>query len=167
MTRRRAGSTVHVQNPPQAMMPDRSLPSYYFSIPVRYADTDAQTHVFFANYFTYLDEAYMAYLAEVGFSWDELAKLNLETYYVNAECRFLGRAFYGDVLHVHTSFSKLGNSSLVTEMTIVNASRNEIVAKGQLTSVMIDSRTEKSTPIPDAFRAAVDKYQGKGWIPAR
>lgn len=138
-----------------------SLPKYYFSIPVRYADTDAQTHVFFANYFTYLDEAYMAYLAEVGFSWDELAKLHLETYYVSADCQFLGRAFFGDMLHVYTAFSKLGNSSLVAEMTIVNSSSNEVIVKGHLTSVMIDSTTEKSTRIPDVFRNAVEKYQNR------
>ena len=142
------------------MASDPKLPRYYFSIPVRYADTDAQTHVFFANYFTYLDEAYMGYLAEVGFSWDELAELNLETYYVSADCQFLGRAFYGDMLQVHTAFSKLGNSSLVAEMTVVNSSSNEVVAKGHLTSVMIDSTTEKSTRIPDAFREAVERYQG-------
>lgn len=138
-----------------------SLPKYYFSIPVRYADTDAQTHVFFANYFTYLDEAYMAYLAEVGFSWDELAKLHLETYYVSADCQFLRRAFFGDMLHVYTAFSKLGNSSLVAEMTIVNSSSNEVIVKGHLTSVMIDSTTEKSTRIPDVFRNAVEKYQNR------
>ena len=142
------------------MISDQSLPRYYCAIPVRFADTDAQTHVFFANYFTYLDEAYMAYLAEVGFSWGDLAKQNLETYYVSADCQFLGRAFYGDTLHIHTTFSKLGNSSLVTEMTIVNSTTNEIVAKGHLTSVMIDSTTEKSTTIPDEFRQAVQKYQG-------
>lgn len=143
------------------MESDNSLPKFYLSIPVRYADTDAQTHVFFANYFTYLDEAYMAYLQEVGFSWDELAKLNLETYYVNADCQFSGRAFYGDTLRVYTAFCKLGNSSLVAEMIIVKASTNEILAQGHLTSVMIDSTTEKSTRIPDQFRAAVEKYQNR------
>lgn len=144
------------------MTSDHSLPKFYCAIPVRFADTDAQTHVFFANYFTYLDEAYMAYLAEVGFSWGELAKQNLETYYVGADCQFLGRAFYGDMLHVHTAFCKLGNSSLVTEMTIVNSTTDEIVAKGHLTSVMIDSTTEKSTRIPDVFRDAVERYQDEG-----
>ena len=102
----------------------------------------------------------MAYLDEVGFSWGQLAKLKLETYYVSADCQFLGRAYYGDVLHVHTAFSKLGNSSLVMEMTIVNSSTNETIATGHLTSVMIDSTSQKSTRIPDSFREAVEKYQG-------
>ena len=142
-------------------MPDsRPLPRYYFAIPVRFADTDAQAHVFFANYFTYFDEAYMAYLDEVGFSWDRLAKMKLETYYVSADCQFLGRAYYGDVLHVYTAFSKLGNSSLVMEMTIVNSATNESIAKGHVTSVMIDSTTQRSTRIPNAFRQAIEKYQG-------
>ena len=142
------------------MTPEHTpLPKYYYAIPVRYADTDAQTHVFFANYFTYMDEAYMAYLDEIGFSWDELAEMNLETYYVNADCQFLGRAFYGNMLHVHTAFSRLGNSSLVAEMTVVNSSNSEIVAKGHLTSVMIDSTTGKPTRIPQVFRDAVDRHQ--------
>ena len=126
---------------------------------MRYADPDAQTHVFFANYFTYMDEAYMAYLNEVGFSWEVLAGKKLETYYANADCQFLGRAFYGDVLHVYAAFSKLGNSSMVATMTVVNTSSDEIVAKGHLTSVMIDSATGKSTRIPDYFRNAVARYQ--------
>ena len=141
-------------------MPNSPLPRYYFAIPVRFADTDAQTHVFFANYFTYFDEAYMAYLDEVGFSWDSLAKMKLETYYVSADCQFLGRAYYGDVLHVHTAFTKLGNSSLVMEMTIINSSSNERIAKGHVISVMVESTTQKSTRIPDAFRQAVEEYQG-------
>lgn len=138
------------------------LPKYYFAVPVRFADTDAQTHVFFGNYFTYFDEAYMGYLAEVGFSWDHLATQNLETYYVSADCQFLGRAYYGDVLHVHTAFSKLGNSSLVLALTIVNPAGNDVVARGHLTAVMIDSTTERPTPIPDAFRQAVARYQDDG-----
>lgn len=136
-----------------------ALPAYHFKLPVRYADTDAQTHVFFGNYFTYMDEAYMGYLEEIGYSWAKLAEMGLETYYISADCQFLGRAFYGDMLHIHTSFPRLGNSSLDVEMTIVNSTRDVVVAKGHLTCVMIDSTKEKSTRIPDVFRDAVAQYQ--------
>ena len=39
---------------------------YALPLTVRYADTDAQGHVFFANYLTYADEGLTGYLAEIG-----------------------------------------------------------------------------------------------------
>lgn len=134
-------------------------PRYYFSVPVRYADTDAQTHVFFGNYFTYMDEAYMGYLEAIGFSWATLADMGLETYYVSADCEFLGRAYYGDVLHVHTDCSRLGNTSLTVEMKVVNSASGATVASGRMTAVMIDSASERPVRIPDDFRAAVERFR--------
>lgn len=136
---------------------DASPSGYFFPIPVRYADTDAQTHVFFGNYFTYLDEAYMGYLESIGFSWAVLAGMDLETYYVSADCEFLGRAYYGDVLHVYTDCARLGNSSLQMEMTVINSKSRETIAKGHLTAVMIDSTTDRPVRIPDDFREAVKR----------
>jgi len=142
------------------MTPTDSAPTgYYFPIPVRYADTDAQTHVFFGNYFTYLDEAYMGYLEAIGFSWATLAEMGLETYYVNAECQFLGRAYYGDVLDVYTDCSKLGNTSLVVEMTVIKSGTDAAIASGRMTAVMIDIASEKPVRIPDAFRDAVNLFR--------
>lgn len=142
-------------------MPTQSLPRYFYPLPVRFADTDAQTHVFFGNYFTYFDEAYMGYLEEIGCSWGRLAEHGLETYYVSADCEFLGRAYYGQILNVHAAFTRLGNSSLRLELTIVNTTNDSVVAKGHLIAVMIDSAEDRPTTIPDWFRQAVERYQGE------
>jgi acyl-CoA thioester hydrolase len=45
---------------------------FIHTIQVRYADTDAQGHVYFSNYLTYFDEAHTAYLREIGFPWSKL-----------------------------------------------------------------------------------------------
>lgn len=58
----------------------RAHPGCYFPFPVRYADTDAQTHAFLGNTFTHMDEAYMGYLEAIGFSCATLADMGLETY---------------------------------------------------------------------------------------
>jgi len=132
---------------------------YYFPVPVRYADTDAQTHVFFGNYFTYMDEAYMGYLEAIGFSWGILADMGLETYYVSAECQFQGRAYYGDLLHVYTDCSRLGNTSLVVDMTVCKSGSDRAIASGSMTAVMIDTASDKPVRVPDAFREAVEKFR--------
>ncbi len=135
------------------------LPRFYHQIRVRFADTDLQGHVFFGNYYTYLDEAFIAYIRELGYSWETLGRMGLEIYYVDSGCQFKGRSFFEDELRVHTTISKIGNSSLTAEMTVVREKNEETVAKGFITGVMVDSNTEKPTSVPEEFRAAVTRYQ--------
>jgi len=71
---------------------------FTFPVRVRFADTDLQGHVFFGNYFTYCDEGFMAYLDEVGYSWERLGSMGLELYYVESSCQFKGRAFMENLL---------------------------------------------------------------------
>jgi acyl-CoA thioester hydrolase len=126
---------------------------------VRFADTDALGHVFFGSYFTYMDEGFMAYLAELGFPWSALTDKNLALFYVDSGCQFKGPSFFGDRLNVHARIAKLGNSSLTAEMTIFREADGKVVATGHITAVLVDARTEKSTPIPDTIREAVARFQ--------
>ena len=141
------------------MPPESPLAKFFFPVRVRFADTDLQGHVFFGNYFTYMDEAFMAYIDELGFAWETLGAMGLGIYYVDSGCQFKGPSFFGDRLNVHTQISQLGNSSLTAEMTVVRESDREVVAVGYIKGVLVDTRTEKSTPIPEALREAIAKYQ--------
>lgn len=138
-------------NPPQAR--------FRLPIQVRFADTDAQGHTFFGSYFTYMDEAFMAYMAELGYPWKRLAAKGLGVFYVDSGCQFKGPSFFADRLHVHTAITHLGNSSLRADMTIIRDADRTAVAAGYIKAVLVDARTEKSTPIPDALRVAVAGYQ--------
>ena len=132
---------------------------YHHRISVRFADTDAQGHTFFGNYFTYMDEAFMAYLTELGYPWPTLVDRNLGIFYVDSGCQFKGPSFFGDHLHVHAAITHLGNSSLTAEMTMVRDHDRTVVAVGYIKGVLVDSRTERSTRIPDDLRRAVAVYQ--------
>ena len=136
-----------------------TLPPFAFPMQVRFADTDALGHVFFGSYFIYMDEAFMAYLAKLGFPWSRLTAQGLALFYVDSGCQYKGPSFFEDQLNVHARIAKLGNSSLTAEMTIVREADRKIVATGHITAVLVDARTEKSTPIPDAFRQAVARFQ--------
>jgi acyl-CoA thioester hydrolase len=133
---------------------------------VRFADTDAQGHAFFGSYFTYMDEALMAYLAQLGYPWQVLVDRGLGIFYVDSGCQFKGPSFFGDLLQVHTAITHLGNSSLAAEMTMVRESDQSIVAIGYIKGVVVDSRREQSTRIPDDLRAAVAGYQSSRQSPA-
>ena len=56
----------------------------HFTTPVdvRFADTDANGHVFFANYFTYFEIAFYQYLEAIGCSFEWFIKNGMNLYYV-------------------------------------------------------------------------------------
>jgi len=135
------------------------LAQFSFPIRVRFADTDQQGHVFFGNYFTFMDEALMAYIDALGFSWAQMSAMGLGIYYVDSGCQFKGPAFFGEQLNVHAAIAELGNSSMTAEMTIVRPRDGQVVASGYIKGVLVDTATEKSTRIPDALRTAVAVYQ--------
>ena len=143
------------------MPPTPSLPSFFFPMRVRFADTDALGHVFFGSYFTFMDEAFMAYLAELGYPWPAFTEKGLALFYVDSGCQFKGPSFFGDQLNVHTRIARMGTSSLTAEMTIVRDADCKVVATGHITAVQVDARTEKSTPLPNAFRQTVTGYQAE------
>jgi len=134
---------------------------YHFSFPVRvrFADTDLQGHVFFGHYFTYCDEGFMAYLDEIGYSWEKLGTMGLELYYVESNCQFKGRAFFADTLNVNTRIAELGRSAMTAEMVISKNKSNEVVAVGQITAVMVSKQTGKSTAIPTRLREAINRHR--------
>ena len=147
------------------MRPSTPLARFQLPIQVRFADTDAQGHTFFGSYFTYMDEAFMAYLTELGFPWSALVAQGLGVFYVDSGCQFKGPSFFGDLLQVHTAITHLGNSSLAAEMTMVRESDQSIVAIGYIKGVLVDSHTEQSTRLPDDLRAAVAGYQRRRQSP--
>ena len=137
-------------------------PRHRFLLPVqvRYADTDAQGHVFFANYMTYCDEGFTAYLREIGFGWDIVQSMGMALYYVKASCHFKSPAFFENVLHVHTRVTHLGNTSFTGESTIYKSDSDCLVATGEIIAVTVTQETGKKTPIPDLLRHAVKSYEG-------
>ena len=140
----------------------KNPPSEYpftFPVRVRFADTDLQGHVFFGNYFTYCDEGFMAYLDEIGYSWEKLGAMGLELYYVESNCQFKGRAFFADTLNVNTRIAELGRSAMTAEMMISKNESNEVVAIGRITAVMVSKQTGKSTAIPTQLREAINRHK--------
>ena len=139
---------------------NKAIPAEYpftFPVRVRFADTDLQGHVFFGNYFTYCDEGFMAYLDEIGYSWERLGKMGLELYYVESSCQFKGRAFFADILEVNIRILELRRSAMTVEMMISKKNKDEIVAIGRITAVMVSTKTGRSTPIPSELRAAIEQ----------
>lgn len=132
---------------------------FQFPMTVRFADTDCQGHVFFGTYFTYLDEAFMAYLAELGYSWEELIDLGYELYYVESSCQYQGRSFYGNELSISVRVSHVGNTSLKVDLQVNNIATDERVAVGKLAAVVVDMKTSRPSAVPSEVRRAIELFE--------
>jgi acyl-CoA thioester hydrolase len=139
---------------------------FYFPIKVRHADTDAQGHVFFGNYFTYYDEAVTGYLDEIGISAKRMAELGLDFFYVNAQSDYKGSARSGELLKVGVRVARIGNTSVTFDCVIYRESdfivpgQAQPIASGIVTAVVVNPRTREPARVPDEFRRASANMEG-------
>lgn len=126
---------------------------YVHPIQVRFADTDAQGHVFFGNYLTYFDEAVSGWLRSLNLAYQSLRARNLDFVYAHAECDYRQRAVFEEILNVHVRVARIGDSSITFECAAHRASNEELVANGKLIVVMMDTLSGEKTRVPDDVRA--------------
>jgi acyl-CoA thioester hydrolase len=132
---------------------------FSFPLKVRYADTDAQGHVFFGNYFTYFDEAATAYLEAISVPYQKFSELGLDFFYVDAHCQYSGSARAGEMLQVDARIEKIGNSSFTFECVIFRQDSDQAIARGNVTGVVVNPKTRKPVRVPDEIRQAVARFE--------
>ncbi|MDC0572788.1 thioesterase family protein [Luminiphilus sp.] len=132
---------------------------YRGTIKVRFADTDANGHAFFANYLVFADEVLGEYWGELGLDVSDVVGQDFLTFTVNANIDFLGESLAGDTLEVEVKSERIGNSSVVIGFSLQNLRTEELTGRGSFTYVFVDKQTRKSCPIPAHFRAAlIDRH---------
>ena len=132
---------------------------YRGTIKVRFADTDANGHAFFANYLVFADEVLGEYWGELGLDVSDVVGQDFLTFTVNANIDFLGESLAGDTLEVEIKSERIGNSSVVIGFSLRNLRTEELTGRGSFTYVFVDKQTRKSCPIPAHFRAAlIDRH---------
>jgi acyl-CoA thioester hydrolase len=117
---------------------------------VRYADTDAQGHVYFANYLTFADEGLSAWMRQLGWGGARCAREQLDFVFADAQVRYRGRALFEDLLQVRVGLVRVGTSSLVTRFEIARS--DDVLADGQLVQVALHATTRAKRAVPAALR---------------
>lgn len=131
------------------------LPDFHHPLRVRYADTDAQGHVYFANYLTYADEGLSAWMRHLGWGSDRTAREGVDFVFAEARSQYRARAFFEDLLHVHVGVERLGRTSLVSRFVVHRPSDDTVLAEGHLVQVCLAMPAREKAPLPAALRAAL------------
>ena len=121
------------------------------SIPVevRYTDMDTNGHMFFGNYFTLFDTAFLKYLNIIGCSYNWFLSNNLNFYYVEAKSQFKSSIKFEDEISVEVDVTSMGKTSFTTSFKAINKTNNCLAAFGHIVSVVVNLKTEKPAPLPE------------------
>ncbi|RLA38192.1 MAG: hypothetical protein DRR03_01035 [Gammaproteobacteria bacterium] len=144
------------------MSKDAARHRFSYPVQVRFADTDAQAHVYFSNYLVYCDEALSAYMHAIGYPWARLVEQGIELFFVDTGFQFKGSARFEERLDVHARIARLGRTSLTAEMTVCRADGGDVIGTGFITAVMVNPEDRTPAPIPQPFRDAVAAYEAGG-----
>ena len=124
-------------------------------VDIRFSDTDANGHVFFGNYFTLFDTAFMKYLKIIGYPFERFLQKDLNFYYVEAKSQYKSPIRFDDELDIEVYVGHLGKTSFTIEFEAVNKTTRSIAALGHIVAVVVDQKTEKPSAIPDQFIQAI------------
>jgi acyl-CoA thioester hydrolase len=114
---------------------------------VRYGECDPQGIVFNANYLLYFDVAFTELWREAVGSWQEMVERGVDAVVAEANTRFRAPARYDDVLQLRARITRLGNTSLTTEIDVVRD--GDVLVEGRLRHVFVDTGTWGKTKIPE------------------
>ena len=134
---------------------------FFFSIRVRYAETDAQGIVFFAHYLTYFDTAITEYLRDLPFNYLEHVKhTGTDFHVVKAAVEFFAPSHFDDEIEVHVRTGKIGRSSLTFLIEIFPKNETTTLVKGEVVWVNTDQKIKKSAPLPEELLAKLRNREG-------
>lgn len=123
---------------------------------VRFRDTDAQAHMFFANYLVFADEVSGRYTEQFGLDWSHPENFPCFVFVANASCDFIHECRAGDDVRVECAYERFGNSSATLGYRLIREGDEQLLARGSFTHVFVDKETRKPSAIPPRLREALE-----------
>ena len=130
---------------------------FEMTVEVIFRDIDALGHTNNAVYLTYTETARIKYFSEL-MNLRGLEDWSLILAEVTAT--FKSPSYLGETLRIGGGVTRIGNSSFDMHFTVTSERDGRLVALVRNVLVHYDYAAGKSTPLPEAFRAAVAARQG-------
>ena len=137
-------------------MPHDRFP-FHTTVRVRYAETDAQNVVYYANYLTYMEVTRWDYVRSLDLPGEVLQDFWQRHFTVEVTCSYKTPARFNDVLQLQARIPRIGNSSFDFEYVFSHQEKGQLIATGKTVHVLLESDQEGGRPqrVPDEIRAAI------------
>ncbi len=135
--------------------PHRSDYKVYYPISTRWSDNDTYGHINNVVYYSYFDSVANRYLIEEGGL--DINDGEIVGYVVQSGCDYHAPASYPEAIEGGLRVDRLGNSSVQYGIAIFRQGEDEALAHGHFVHVFVDRAANKSVPIPEGLRVALER----------
>ncbi|WP_193162715.1 acyl-CoA thioesterase [Microbulbifer hainanensis] len=132
----------------------RSAYRVFYPITTRWMDNDIYGHVNNVTYYSYFDSAVNRYLIEEGGL--DIQAAPVVGFVVNSSCDYRAPIAYPEAIEAGIRVERLGNSSVTYAVAIFKSSETEACAAGSFTHVFVERSSNRSVPIPENIRRALE-----------
>jgi acyl-CoA thioester hydrolase len=128
---------------------------FEYPVRVQFFEVDLQGVVFNMWYLAWFDTAMSAFLAKLGFPYDETKRDGWDVQLVHTEVDWRGGARFGDDVVVEVATDRIGTTSLTLGYRVLRGDELLVSAKTVYVVVGIDGSGKR--PVPDDLRAALSR----------
>lgn len=132
---------------------------FQHDIEVRYGDLDPQGHVNNAKFLTYIEQARISYVINLGL-WDGKSFFDMGFILAEARITFHTPILYGQKPLVNVRVSRLGTKSLTMNYLLVDSESGEKFATAESIQVAYDYRSQATIVIPERWREVIEEFEG-------
>lgn len=141
----------------EASIPNREQYKVFYPISTRWSDNDIYGHVNNVTYYSYFDTAANRYLIEEGGL--DISDGRIVGYVVKSGCEYHSPVTYPEPIEAGVRVDRLGNSSVQYGIAIFREGDFEAAAHGHFVHVFVERAANKSVPIPEGLRTALQQLQ--------
>jgi acyl-CoA thioester hydrolase len=141
----------------QDKRPTRDNYKMFYPISTRWSDNDIYGHVNNVVYYSYFDTAANRYLIEEGGL--DISDGAIVGFVVSSGCEYHAPITYPEPIEAGVRVDRLGNSSVQYGIAIFKEGEPNAVAHGHFVHVFVERAVNRSVPIPDNLRAALERLQ--------
>ena len=123
------------------------MKNFSVKIKVRYCETDQMGLVHHGSYINYFEEARIAWISNLGFSYSEMEKSGIILPVSKLNVSYLRPAYFDDDLLVSVEIAELPTSRLIFNYTIKK--EEEVIVTGTTVLAFLNKETKKPVKCPD------------------
>lgn len=131
---------------------------FYHPIEVRYGDLDPQGHVNNARFLTYLEQARIAYVHQLGL-WQGGSFLELGVILAEVQLSFKAPILWGQPVQVGVRTARLGNKSFHMQYVINDRATLAVHATASTVQVAYDYHQGTTISIPANWRQVLADFE--------
>ena len=123
------------------------MKNFSIKIKVRYCETDQMGLVHHGSYINYFEEARIAWISNLGFSYSEMEKSGIILPVSKLNVSYLRPAYFDDDLLLSVEIAELPTSRLIFDYTIKK--EEEVIVTGTTVLAFLNKETKKPVKCPD------------------